>query len=148
MDILYCWKRNKEVTNKSCDITHEEIALKRLFQTAHNHNVILSCLYVDNKMIGFSIDEILDEGYAISHFIKGDINYRGVYEYMNVEVAQQLLISGAKFWNWEQDLNLEGLRQLKISYNPINHLKSIVLPDPQPVVRNMKSCLNIIIYLE
>ncbi len=127
IEVMYCWRDKKKTLNKVSDIEHEELALKRLFESCGNYNLILTSLYFKDKMIGFSIDEILNNSYAISHFIKADINYRGVYEYINESVAEQLLLAGCELWNWEQDLNIEGLRQLKQSYRPINYLKKYVV---------------------
>jgi hypothetical protein len=123
IQLMRQWEQNKINQSKSCNLEHEEIALKRLLNTSAKHKLILSCVYIDNKMIGFSIDEILPNSYAISHFIKGDNAYKGVYEFMNEYVAHNLLNHEVKLWNWEQDLNIEGLRQLKLSYRPVDFLK-------------------------
>jgi len=123
IEIMHCWEINKKLANKIHDLRPEECAIKRLFNSANKHQLILTCLYNENVMIGFSVDEILPNSYAISHFIKADIQYRGVYEYLNKKVAQDLDKKDINLWNWEQDLNLEGLRQLKMSYRPISFLK-------------------------
>lgn len=122
-DVLYCWEQNKKIDNKAYEIIYEEIALRRLINSAHNHDLILTCIYDEDKMIAFSIDELLPNNYALSHFIKADIKYKGIYEYLNQVVASMLLRLGVEYWNWEQDLNLEGLRKLKMSYRPVNFLK-------------------------
>lgn len=129
-DVLYCWEQNKKIDNKAYEIIYEEIALRRLMGSAHNHDLILTCLYDGDIMIAFSIDEILHNSYALSHFIKADIRYKGIYEYLNQTVASLLLKSGVEYWNWEQDLNLEGLRKLKLSYRPINFLKKYAVSLP------------------
>ena len=121
--VLYCWEQNKKIDNKAYEIVYEEIALRRLMNSATEHDLILTCVYDESTMIAFSIDEILHDNYAISHFIKADIKYKGIYEYLNQTVATILLNSDIKYWNWEQDLNLEGLRNLKMSYRPVNFLK-------------------------
>jgi hypothetical protein len=123
LEILHVWGLNKERKNKEYEIEYEEIALRRLLESAADHDLILSCLRHKDKMIAFSIDEVLPQEYVLSHFIKGDIAYRGVYEYLNQKVALELLNRGGKYWNWEQDLNIEGLKQLKLSYRPTHYLK-------------------------
>ena len=104
-------------------LRYEEMAFKRLLKTASEHDVIASCVYDGDTMIGFSLDELLGKGYAISHFLKADTHYTGVYEYLNQNTAKFLMQKGIQYWNWEQDLNIEGLRKLKLSYRPINYLK-------------------------
>lgn len=125
--ILDCWCKHKEAQNKPCEVANETIALKRLLATAHQHRLILSTVYLNNKMLGFSIDELLPGGYALSHFIKADVNYHGIYEFMNQQVASYLLELGLLYWNWEQDLNLDGLRKLKQSYHPNHFLKKFII---------------------
>lgn len=127
LSVLYCWEQNKQLSNKSYEIIYEEIALRRLLGSAGAHNLVLTCLYDGVTMIAFSIDEILPKQYALSHFIKADIRYRGIYEFLNQVVAHNLLENGVQFWNWEQDLNLEGLRMLKNSYQPVHFLKKFII---------------------
>ena len=129
-DVLYCWEQNKKIDNKAYEIIYEEIALRRIMSSAKNHDLILTCIYDADTMIAFSIDEILHNNYAISHFIKADIKYKGIYEYLNQTVATMLLTAGVKYWNWEQDLNLEGLRNLKMSYRPVSFLKKFAVSLP------------------
>lgn len=117
------WENKKKLDSKAYELEHEEIAIKRLLATSDKHNLIVSGVFLDSEMIGFSIDEILPNNFAISHFIKADTTFKGVYEFMNEKISQHLLDLGVEFWNWEQDLNIEGLRRLKTSYRPVSFLK-------------------------
>lgn len=125
--ILYCWEKNKKNCNKASDITFEEIALQRVLNTVKNHDLFLSYITINGVMVAFSIDELLPNKHVISHFIKADITYKGIYEYMNQCTAAFLHQQGYEFWNWEQDLNLEGLRQLKLSYRPTHFIKKFII---------------------
>lgn len=123
IDILHVWGENKKKQHKELEIEYEEIALKRLLTTAADHDLIFSHLRYEDKMIAFSIDEVLPNGFILSHFVKSNIDYKGVYEFLNQKVAIELLQRGGEYWNWEQDLNIEGLRKLKLSYHPVRFLK-------------------------
>lgn len=123
ISVLRQWENKKISDNKSYELEHEEIALRRLLQTATDHKLILSGIFLNDTMIAFSLDEILPHKYAISHFLKADTTYRGIYEFLNEMVAQHLEVKGVELWNWEQDLNIEGLRRLKMSYRPVSFLK-------------------------
>lgn len=125
--VLHCWGENKKAKDKEYEIENEELAIKRLLETAGEHRLMLSGVYLDKQMIGFSIDELLPNNYALSHFIKADINYKGIYEFLNQQVAGYLEQQGVKYWNWEQDLNIEGLKQLKLSYRPSHYLKKYII---------------------
>lgn len=125
--ILHRWGKNKLEQNKEFDLENEELAIKRLLETAGQHHLIISSLFIQDKMIAFSIDELLPNNYALSHFIKADITYKGIYEHLNQKVASYLEQCGVVYWNWEQDLNLEGLKRLKLSYRPCHFLKKYII---------------------
>ncbi len=117
------WEQNKKLHGKAYNLKHEKIALDRLLATAGDHDLVLSCVTLQDKIIAFSIDEILQNKHAMAHFIKADISFRGVFEFINEKVAQYLVDRDVEFWNWQQDLSIEGLRGLKTSYRPIHFLE-------------------------
>lgn len=120
------WCRNKKHTAISTYM-YEDRALKRLIAPGQKHDVVASCIFIGGTMIAFSIDEILNNKQAISHFLKADTQYKGVYEFLNMKTAQFLKEQGVEYWNWEQDLNIEGLRKLKMSYRPVHFLKKYTI---------------------
>lgn len=117
------WKNKKTLDKKTYNSDCEEITINRLLDTAKYHELIVSSVSIKNKMIGFSIDEILPKNYAISHFFKADNSHKGIYDFLNRKVAEYLASQGITLWNWEQDLGLMNLRKSKLSYRPINFLK-------------------------
>lgn len=121
--MLRKWECRKQEQNKECDLRFEEKALNRLLQSAKSHNLTLSCVFLHNKMIGFSIDEILPNQNVIAHFIKADNSFKGIYEFLNRELAQYLEALNITLWNWQQDLNIKNLRETKLSYRPVAFLK-------------------------
>ncbi len=129
--VLTQWENGKKMQNKRYDLRFEEKALYRLFESVGSHNLILSCVFLNDIMLGFSIDEILPNQNAIAHFIKADNSFRGIYEFLNNELAKYLITLGVVSWNWQQDLNIENLRKTKISYRPVSFLKkyTVSLPD-------------------
>lgn len=118
------WEKNKISNGKSDAKLQEKIGLKRLVDTLRrDENIVISTLTLDGKIRAFSIDEILVAGYATSHFVKADITYRGIYEFMNEKIAEYLHKNSVVYWNWEQDLGVKGLRSNKLSYRPVDFLK-------------------------
>jgi len=79
-------------------------------------------IIVDQKMAAYTIAESLAEDTLVIHFEKGNQEYKGVYQAIN-----QMFLKHSekrfKFINREQDLDDEGLRKAKLSYNPIDFLK-------------------------
>ena len=121
--VLKLWKDKKESDGKVYDSEHEKTAIIRLLETANDHKLFISCVFLYDTMIGFSIDEILPLHYAISHFFKADNSYEGIYDFLNREVSKFLTTQDVKWWNWEQDLGIENLRKSKMSYSPVDFLK-------------------------
>lgn len=79
-------------------------------------------LYVEGKMIAFSIGEALDQETLGVHFEKGLNGYKGVYQAMNLQFATYAA-AGFKWINRAQDLDEEGLRQAKMTYLPADFLR-------------------------
>lgn len=79
-------------------------------------------IFVDQKMVAYTVAESLSEDTLLIHFEKGNQDYRGVYQAINQMFLEH---SGKafKFVNREQDLDDQGLRKAKLSYNPVNFLK-------------------------
>ena len=75
-------------------------------------------IMVDNAMVAYTVAEALTPQSIVIHFEKGDTRYKGVYQAIN----QMFLAHSASDFltvNREQDLNDEGLRKSKLSYNPL-----------------------------
>lgn len=121
LKIFEMWERKKGVKRSSSK--NELIALERLLKYSRHFNLVAVGIFVDGKMIGFSIAEKVQYKYAIIHFEKADPDYYGVYEFITQQISIQLSNMGCKYVNWEQDLGLEGLRVSKLSYKPLRFLK-------------------------
>lgn len=123
LSLIIKWENNRVKEGKGYS-EQEELSLKKLFAaTVTNDQLLLSTVLVDNNIVGFSVDEVLVDGYAISHFIKADVSYKGIYEFMNEKIAEKLHERGIVYWNWEQDLGVECLKLNKLSYHPVDLLK-------------------------
>lgn len=79
-------------------------------------------LYVEDRMVAFSIGEALDSETLGVHFEKGLSGYKGVYQAINLQFATHAG-AGFKWINRAQDMDEEGLRQAKMTYMPENFLR-------------------------
>ncbi len=88
--------------------------------------LIGGAIYVDDKLVAFSVGELLDETTLGVHYEKGHTDYRGVYQTMNSFFVQN---AGANslIINRAQDLDEEGLRHAKSSYLPCDFIKKYTL---------------------
>lgn len=123
-ELLQKWKKNKENRGHFVDLYEEQLAILRILKAAQSDvGVLLTCIFLDETIAGFSIDEIVSADMALSHYFKTDDSVVGLSEYLNQQTARLLLARGAKFWNWEQDLGIQSLRKMKSSYRPVDELK-------------------------
>jgi hypothetical protein len=79
-------------------------------------------LFVEGIIVAYTLAEPLDAASLVIHFEKGCPAYKGAYQAIN----QMFLARSAgtrSIVNREQDLDSEGLRKAKLSYNPTGFLK-------------------------
>ncbi len=88
--------------------------------------------YVGEKMIGFSVNEILPDGYALGHFAKSDFDYPGVFQFILHGACQHLREHGVRSLNVEADLGDPGLAEAKHLMNPEGRLRKFVIVEAEP----------------
>lgn len=85
-------------------------------------NLVGGSLFVDGKMVAFSVGEALDQNNLGVHFEKALNGYKGIYQAINLEFAKNAG-NGFKWINRAQDLDEDGMRQAKMTYQPAGFLK-------------------------
>jgi len=115
---------------KNCDkfkgLMAEDIAIRRVLSDWERLPGIMGgAVRIDGKLAAYTIAEDLGDETLIIHFEKGLDSYKGVYQGIN----QIFLKNSANFSlvNREQDMGLEGLRQAKLTYNPIGFIKKYLV---------------------
>lgn len=73
---------------------------------------------IDDQPVAYTLAEPLGEDTLIVHFEKGHNSVKGVYQAINWLFCNDRGVN-YKYLNREQDLGDEGLRQAKLSYNPV-----------------------------
>jgi hypothetical protein len=114
---------HEDRARRSGNTALETIALSRFLGSSAATNAVFSCVRLGGAIVAYSIDELLHRGYALSHFHKSTIELKGLDALLNFEIAKHPHSLGVRYWNWEQDLGLEGLRSWKTSYGPVHFLK-------------------------
>lgn len=85
---------------------------------------------VDNQIVAFAFGAPINHNTFGVHVEKADINYEGAYAVINKEFASRLPEEYI-YVNREEDLGIPGLRQAKLSYNPVILLeKSAAIKKP------------------
>ncbi len=113
-------ENNKE---KSFAQTHELPALKRLLESSNLLDTFCFGVFVKNKLSSFIIYEVLNDKFAIGHFEKSDLTFEGIAPFLIQEFSKELKKNGQEYFNYEQDLGIEGLRTMKQRFRPSDFLK-------------------------
>lgn len=131
-ELLECfdeWAERREESRHDSDL--ERKAIDRLLIHAEHFNLKCYETLLDEKIVGFSINEIIANEFALSHFHKTLRHDIDLDIYINSVEAKHLINEGCRFVNWEQDLGLEGLRRSKHSYYPMKFLKKYQITKKQ-----------------
>ena len=123
LDLLSKWHKKRINLCKELLIETKEIT--DLLHNLSYLNLYSIAIYVENSLVGFSIGEILRDT-AIIHIERCDINYKGVYSFINREFIKKDF-SETKFINRQEDCGSTGLRKSKLSYNPLYLLKKSLI---------------------
>ncbi len=108
--------------------SHEEIVvIERFFLAWNQFETVSTGVFVDHKLVAFSINELTDEEYVMSHVVKADDAYTGIYAYLMQETAKVLHALGRKYLNFEQDLGIPSLRQAKTLFRPSFFLRKYII---------------------
>ena len=78
--------------------------------------------FVNGRPGGFITGEIINGDTFTVFFSKGLRKIRGIYQFMNNYTAL-MMPENVNYFNFEQDMGIEGLRKSKLSYNPDYLLK-------------------------
>lgn len=110
----------------SIEMCHESEAIHHLsdsFDELDNEGI---AIYVDNTMAAFATCSRINSEMFTEPFEKALHEYKGAAQMVNHELMKTL-VGRVKYINREQDLGDEGLRQAKLSYEPISKLKNFTL---------------------
>lgn len=107
-----------EVQKDSDLFLNEEQMVSFVLDHYSTLNMIGGFVSVDEKVIGFSIGEIVNDTLFV-HIEKALREYNGAYEVLSMLFAKNISNPALKYINREEDVGDLGLRQSKLSYNPV-----------------------------
>lgn len=88
------------------EIENEFLAIERAIKYASYLKLLVIGLFIENKMIGFSINDILNNGFSMTLFEKANINFKGIFPYLRYITYYYLLERNCQFLNFETDTKL------------------------------------------
>ncbi len=125
LDLFDAWTRDKR---KSMDeVAVERRALVRTLANSRHLDLMTLGAFLDGRLVAFTMNEVVQDGYYIGHFGKAAPQYRGLGLFMEQETAKRMLAEGCMLMNCEEDLGSAGLRAYKRSLNPIAFLKKFTI---------------------
>ncbi len=96
----------------------EKTAITRALENYRELGLKIGLLFANGTLASFSVSAVKNDLIAHTLFEKADVNFVGAYQAINKCVATEFL-SGVKYVNRQEDMGLEGLRKVKLSYHPI-----------------------------
>jgi len=90
------------------------------------HRLIGGAIMVETEMVAYTVAERLSADTLVIHYEKGNHAFKGIYQAIN-QMFLQNAGQGFAMVNREQDLDSEGLRKAKLSYNPVGFLKKFTV---------------------
>lgn len=96
----------------------ERSAILRALEYKDALHLKIYVLTVDGTVVAFSVSALDTHGIAHGIFEKGDVDYDGVYPTIN-NLTAKACFGGSEIVNRQEDMDIEGLRKSKLSYNPI-----------------------------
>jgi len=128
IELCHRWAEQRGRTEEETQPEFEAIAsLLDLAREIELNRLIVPGVYVGDQLVGFSINEVLPDGYALGHFAKADYRFEGVYPFMLRALARWLREAGVQYLNIEADLGDAGLAAAKQLCNPAGRLRKFVI---------------------
>lgn len=124
LDMQAEWSKWREVED-SPTLLAENAAIARVLELWDDiPGLVGGAIHVDGAVVAYTVGEEVCPGTMVVHFEKGMPSYKGVYQAINNHFAKELAETGKiTYLNREQDLDDEGLRKAKESYNPVDYVK-------------------------
>ena len=130
-----CYSFAKELLNShkqtSNDLVQEFLAIETSFRYFEELGLEGLAVTVGGRLVAFSVFSRLNASTYDIQFEKFDADFKGAAQVINHETAKHLQ-DVCQYVNREQDLGIQGLRQAKLSYEPVKLITpyTLVLTPP------------------
>ena len=115
------WGKQKNKSKE--DIESGVIAIKRMLNSSKHFDLYCLGVFVSGDLVAFFISELAQKEYVIGHFRKANVDFPGIFQFIDHETAKFFYTLGYKYFNFEQDLGFKGMRDAKSSLRPVIFLK-------------------------
>ena len=125
IELFQRWAINKKLDSYSL---LEYKAFSRYCEIENTQHFV--SVFINEYLVGFVAYEVVTDIYAICHFIKADINYKGAYAVLMMELGKALKKEHIQYLNFQEDLGLPGLRRSKQKFHPLFYLHKYSVEAP------------------
>jgi hypothetical protein len=114
------WRQQKtEAEAKEVSLDYEVMGIHEILKNCSLLNVQMAGVYVDGELEAFTMGSLNEmENMAVIHIEKANPKINGLYQFVNQQFLEKEF-PNVSLVNREDDVGMEGLRQAKMSYNPI-----------------------------
>ncbi len=84
-------------------------------------------IYMHNQIIAFGTNELANTEYVMAYYRKAERDKQGLFQLLEHETAKELVKTGHKYLNYQQDLGILSLRQSKEGYRPVDYVKKYII---------------------
>ena len=131
IDFQERWRIHRDLTlnqDEAESLYNEDFAIKAVLEKWNDFKTAGGILKVDEKIIAYTIANRLDDKNLDVMFEKAFPEYTGSYQAINYLFLKNYAApAGYEFANREEDMGEPGLREAKLSYNPITMLEKFQL---------------------
>jgi len=97
----------------------ENIAMERMLQNYEALELTGGVIRINGEIQALTVGERLNRETVVIHIEKANTEYDGIYAAINQQFVERNWFD----YNREEDMGLEGLRQVKLSYQPLRLVK-------------------------
>lgn len=122
MEFVSWFNRNKDIPPEEMKfLLMEEEAMRDVFTNIDAIGCIGCTILIEGKIQAIALGGWLGENTIVEHIEKANSNYRGLYQVVLSEFCN-MASSRATYINREEDMDLDNLREMKLSYRPVQVL--------------------------
>ncbi len=126
MEFIKQFNRRKQISEYEMNLLlMEETAMKDVLHNLDSVGYLSGAIIIDDKIQALSIGGALGKRTVTVHVEKANIEYRGSYQAINNEFCKHLP-QHVKYINREEDMDLPGLREAKLSYRPTRFIEKYI----------------------
>ncbi len=116
LQLLRQWR--EAYTGNAAHLDREEVAIRRFLEHFEEFGLLGGTLFVEDNLVAFTFGSPINSHTIDTHVEKADTRYEGVFPMISQQFALHLPLQYTHI-NREEDLGLPGLRQSKLSYQPL-----------------------------